>query len=283
MKKILLCTDGSEYSQVCASYAAEVVEATGATLDAVYVTDLRQFEVPLISDLSGSLGIQPYQGMLSQLKEIEGEKARVLEENVREVFRQRGVEEKVSFHHKTGLLVDSLEDLEKGADLVMLGKRGENADFATEHLGSTMERVVRASKKPCLVTSRSYQPIERALLAYDGGPSARKALSFLTDNPYYRKFSLHVVIVCEDPDKEEKAAGHLEEAEKTLRDGGLTDIRCQMLHGTPEDTIAQYVLDEDMELLIMGAYGHSRIRHLFIGSTTTEMIRRCKIPVLLFR
>jgi nucleotide-binding universal stress UspA family protein len=33
----------------------------------------------------------------------------------------------------------------------------------------------------------------------------------------------------------------------------------------------------------MGAYGHSRIRTLIIGSTTTEVIRSCLIPVLLFR
>jgi len=38
-----------------------------------------------------------------------------------------------------------------------------------------------------------------------------------------------------------------------------------------------------INLLVMGAYGHSRIRYLIIGSTTTEMIRTCKIPVLLFR
>jgi nucleotide-binding universal stress UspA family protein len=33
----------------------------------------------------------------------------------------------------------------------------------------------------------------------------------------------------------------------------------------------------------MGAYGHSRIRNLVIGSTTTSMIRNCRIPVMLFR
>jgi nucleotide-binding universal stress UspA family protein len=33
----------------------------------------------------------------------------------------------------------------------------------------------------------------------------------------------------------------------------------------------------------MGAYGHSRIRNFIIGSTTTEMVRSVKIPVMLFR
>ena len=71
-------------------------------------------------------------------------------------------------------------------------------------------------------------------------------------------------------------------AEKTMRDGGFSPI-CQMLHGDTEEAISSYVSTNDIGLLVMGAYGHSRIRYLIIGSTTTEMIRTCKVPVLLFR
>jgi nucleotide-binding universal stress UspA family protein len=35
--------------------------------------------------------------------------------------------------------------------------------------------------------------------------------------------------------------------------------------------------------VLMGAYGHSRIRHLVIGSTTTQILRSSNIPVLVFR
>ncbi|MDF1750857.1 MAG: universal stress protein, partial [Alphaproteobacteria bacterium] len=38
-----------------------------------------------------------------------------------------------------------------------------------------------------------------------------------------------------------------------------------------------------IDLLVMGAYGHSRIRNLIIGSTTSAMLRLCKIPVMMFR
>ncbi|MEO6054349.1 MAG: universal stress protein, partial [Chthoniobacterales bacterium] len=37
------------------------------------------------------------------------------------------------------------------------------------------------------------------------------------------------------------------------------------------------------QLLVMGAYGHSRIRQLMVGSTTTAMVRTCQVPVLMFR
>ena len=40
---------------------------------------------------------------------------------------------------------------------------------------------------------------------------------------------------------------------------------------------------EEHELLVMGAYGHSRLRSLILGATTTEMIRSYRVPVLIMR
>jgi nucleotide-binding universal stress UspA family protein len=47
--------------------------------------------------------------------------------------------------------------------------------------------------------------------------------------------------------------------------------------------IGDVVAQDHINLLVMGAYGHSSIRQLIVGSTTSEMIRTVKIPVLLFR
>jgi nucleotide-binding universal stress UspA family protein len=38
-----------------------------------------------------------------------------------------------------------------------------------------------------------------------------------------------------------------------------------------------------MHLLAMGAYGHSRIRQLIVGSTTTTLLRTSAVPVLILR
>jgi len=58
---------------------------------------------------------------------------------------------------------------------------------------------------------------------------------------------------------------------------------CSLLEGEPEKAIARYVQENKINLLMMGAYGHSRIRHLIIGSTTTQILRSSNIPVLVFR
>ncbi len=96
----------------------------------------------------------------------------------------------------------------------------------------------------------------------------------------FRDLDVHIVTVVSN--SEDDALKHLREAEKTMRAGGFSPI-CQMLHGETEEAISSYVATNDIGMLVMGAYGHSRIRYLIIGSTTTEMIRTCKVPVLLFR
>ena len=41
--------------------------------------------------------------------------------------------------------------------------------------------------------------------------------------------------------------------------------------------------DREIDLLVMGACGHSRIRSRIVGSTTTQLLRSCQIPLLLLR
>nr|WP_256973228.1 universal stress protein [Nostoc sp. T09] len=55
------------------------------------------------------------------------------------------------------------------------------------------------------------------------------------------------------------------------------------MHGEPEKIIGSYLETQEIDLLIMGAYGHSRIRHLAIGSTTAQILGSSHIPALLFR
>ena len=281
MKKLLICTDGSNYSQECCRYGAWLAKKTGASVEILYVTDLRQFEIPVMGDLSGSLGIQPYEAMTLQLKELEEHKSKFVKESALKIFKTEGLMDRTQFHHETGLLVDSIEEYANRADLILLGKRGENANFAKEHLGSMLERVVRAAKKPCLVTSRKFNPINRALISYDGGDSSRAALEFIKKSELFRSFNLHVVSVDEKHD-ENQAAAWLAEAEKILKESGITP-ECQVLSGDVETAVADYVDQAEIDLLIAGAYGHSRIRKFFIGSTTSELLRRCRIPVLCFR
>ncbi len=178
-----------------------------------------------------------------------------------------------------GDLLETVQEFEPEADLILIGKRGEAADFASLHLGSNLERVVRASHKPVLVASRAFKPVSSFLIAYDGGPSAEKAVDHIAGGHLFPGLACRLLMTGQ-PDAAMKAK--LEAAAAKLRAAGY-DVTAGIEAGQPDAVIARIVEQEGIGLLVMGAYGHSRIRTLIIGSTTTEMIRSCLIPVMLFR
>ncbi|MDX5350080.1 MAG: universal stress protein, partial [Paracoccaceae bacterium] len=55
------------------------------------------------------------------------------------------------------------------------------------------------------------------------------------------------------------------------------------LEGEPAEALLAHLEAGGHDLLVMGAYGHSRIRNLIIGSVTTQMLVGARLPVLLFR
>lgn len=286
MKKILLCTDGSAYSQISYEYAAWLAQRLDVTIEVLYVTDKRGEQAAQTADFSGSIGIDSYQQLLQELVEVESAKAKInhrrakiILDEAKQFLSDRQVDN-IKLTHETGFLVDLFHELEQDSDLIILGKRGENANFADEHLGANMERIVRSSHKPCLITPREFQPVNRVLLAYDGGKSCQRAIQYLTQSTAFKDLELHIITV--DTGNLEKAQQRLESARKIIETTQLNPVM-QLLSGNAEAEIEQYIAGKNIDLLIMGAYGHNRIRHLIIGSTTAQMLRNSHLPVLLFR
>ena len=284
--KIILCTDGSSYSQISYEYTAWLATRIDIEIEVLYVTDLRKEKAVRRPDFSGSIGVDAYQQLLDKLVTIESDRAKINQKRAKYILEQaetflasRGVN-KIKLTHKTGFLIDLFPKFESNADLIILGKRGENANFATEHLGVNMERLVRSSHKPCLVTPRKFKPVSKVLLAYDGGESCQKALNHIINSPLFINLELHIITVANRDKK--ISLQHLKTAEKIATLANL-EPTCQLLTGEPEEKMQRYVENHDIDFLIMGAYGHSRIRHLVIGSTTAQMLRSSHIPVLLFR
>ncbi len=72
-------------------------------------------------------------------------------------------------------------------------------------------------------------------------------------------------------------------ARERLEQGGYT-VHTDIVAGEPEQVICSTVrAEEGATLLVIGAYGHSRVRQFIVGSTTTTMVRTCHVPVLMFR
>lgn len=286
MTSVLALIDGSKYSQSVCDHAAWVAKRGEYKLQLLHVLGRRE-GMSDATNLSGSIGLGARKALLEELAELDGKKAKLVKQRGRAILddAKKRVEDlgvtNVSAALRHGQFISTMQELESDAELLVIGKRGEASKFDMEHLGSNLERVVRSSRKPVLVASRAFQPVHRMLIAFDGGTSSMKAVEQIAANPIF--FSgIECLLINAIPDDGEESPQQLNNAVALLERAGLK-AEAQIRRGKPEEVIACMVVLENIDLLVMGAYGHSRIRNLIIGSTTTQMVRLCRIPVLLFR
>jgi nucleotide-binding universal stress UspA family protein len=276
--KIIALVDGSPYEHSVCALAGWAGMRMGASVEALHVLGRREAGA---QDLSGSIRLGARSALLEELAALDATRAklvmqrgRAILEDAKLVLAAAGVSE-VTTRLRQG---DLLEEIGTGADMIVVGKRGEAADFAKGHLGSNLERIVRGAKTPVLVAARAFAPVEKVLVAYDGGASALRAVEHVANSALYAGLDIVVVSVGEGA----AIAGGLADAQSRLRAAGH-NAQVRQVSGQPDKVLAQMVAEGGFGMLVMGAYGHSRIRNLIIGSTTTEMIRSCKVPVMLLR
>jgi nucleotide-binding universal stress UspA family protein len=282
-QKIIAFVDGSIYSASVCEHAAWVASRTGWAVEILHVLGRREGAAK--TDLSGSIALGARTTLLEELAELDAQRAKLVShrgrailEDARAIVDKAGVTE-ITTRLRQGDIVDTLAEQEAGAELVLIGKRGEAADFAKGHLGSNLERIVRASHRPILVAARAFRPVSKVLVAWDGGPSAIRAVDHIARSALYQGLAVTVATV---GSASETARKGLEDACAMLAAAGL-DAGTEILSGQPETALGELVERAPYDLLVMGAYGHSRIRSLIIGSTTTAMLRSCKVPVVLVR
>ena len=284
MPTLLACTDGSTYAPSVYDHAAWAAQRLGASIHVLHLIDPHH-ETAETANYTGTIGLGAKTALMEELVQLEATKARLAQARGRALLdaarahlTAAGITTIVA-DQKHGSLADSIETYDAAADLVVIGKRGENTSLDFKHLGSNLERVVRTCRHPVLVAARAFKPIRRVLLAYDAGPSANRAVDHLAATPLLQGCSVHLLSV--GPGDARLSAGRTA-AEAKLRAAGY-DVKSEFLPGHPIEIIAETVKTDGINLLVMGAYGHMHIRHLLIGSTTATLLRTCPIPALLFR
>ncbi|MGY6550287.1 MAG: universal stress protein [Erythrobacter sp.] len=283
MEFILAAIDASAHATGVCQYAAWAAQRLDLPIELLHVVQ-RQDAVAARRDLSGAIGLGVKSELMEELVRLSEEtsraeiaKGRVLLAAAEQIVREAGADN-VTTLHRHGGVVETILEREENARIVIMGRRGTDHEFATDQIGSIIERAVRASVKPVLIVSRQFTRPDHVVFAYDASPAARRALERLANSPLFA--GLAVTIVMAEAQGAAKQA-LLAEAEAAFAPDhpvtGVLDAR------KPEVVIAEVVAARENPLLLMGAYGHSPLRRLFIGSTTTEMIRTIHVPILLVR
>ncbi|TYB83700.1 universal stress protein [Oceaniovalibus sp. ACAM 378] len=283
MDKILALLDGSAYSESVCHHTAWIAKKLNAGVDAMHVLGRREGAAP--TDLSGALGFGARSALLKELSSLDEQRAKLAQakghailEDAKTILKQDGVQP-VNLKLRKGDLLEAVREVENDIRAITIGKRGEGSDFASGHLGSNLERIVRTSKVPVFVASREFRTISKVLVAYDGSASAKVAIERMSTSPVFKDLDICVLCIGQDEARAQKIA---EEAVAKLHDADITAIP-RSAAGEPEEVLGKLISEDGFDLLVMGAYGPSRIRHLIIGSTTTAMIQTVRIPVLLYR
>lgn len=281
MKSILVPMGNTENSRQALRAAVMLAEKSGAVIRGIHVSDLRKsrdeyknaMPYPTISpDLNQSIMEKRMESIITEMDEET--------ENVREIFQEviGDFEGKTEFIFRTGDLAEIVLAEEKSADLIIMGKSREVDNPETPVLSSYARAIIQKSYRSALVVSSGYMPGDRILLSYGGSPIAGKALiesaRFATLLGAKKIFAL-----CVNEDFE-NASPMLETVEKYL---AAYEIEVEKIwkKTSVSDGIITSVNDHNINLLIMGAYGHESWKEFIFGSNTQKVIEKLDIPMLL--
>ncbi|AZZ91775.1 universal stress protein [Hahella sp. KA22] len=282
-KTVLACIDGSNFSRAVCDYAAWIAQRVGAPLKLLHNIEHR--EAPAVSDLTGSIGLGSREKLLAELTDLEQRRSKILLQEGKlmlEAAKERVIAAGVSdpvVNQRHGGLTEALIELEDDIGVLVMGIRGEEHENQAGRVGAHLETIIRSLHRPVLVVNGEFSAPQRIMLAYDGSEAAGKALNMVAESPLYKGLCCHVVHVSRDGKANEQV---LEQAVQRLRNAGV-DVVASKLTGAVEQELCDYQRQHDIDLTVMGAYSHTRLRELLLGSFTAKMLTMTQKPLLLLR
>ncbi len=286
MTKIIACIDGSKAATAVCDAAAWVSQQLNASLALLHVLDKTEYPTQQAhSNYSGNIGLSSRESLLEELVALDEQRSKLALEHGKHLLQaakhrveQDGVAD-VSVHQRHGNLLETLAEMEADMRLLVMGRQGEAHNDETHAIGSHLENVVRTLHKPILVALPEFKAPKNFMLAYDGSATAKSTLEKIADSPLLKKLPCHLVMVA---DATHQLEAELSAAGARLRNAGF-EVSTAMRSGAVQPTLQTYQQEQEIDLLVMGAYGHSRIRQFLVGSNTAKMVRLSDIPLLLLR
>ena len=283
MPLILTCTDGSIYGPSIYQHAAWAALRLDAEVELLHVIEHHREHADTL-DLSGAIGFNASAELTEELAKLEEAQSRVRAPERQShpgggppATGRRRCRPRRSHPTSWNTRGNASKSWSRARTSWSWESGGEHG--AEGPLGEHLEALVRISQRPVLVANLTFRPIHRILIAFDDSPSSRKAVEHVTASPLLRGLECHLIMVGQSDAAHERA---LIEARDQLTRAGFSVI-AQLLPGKATVVIGDKVRSTGIDLLMMGAYGHSHIREFIVGSTTTRLIQTCAVPVLLFR
>jgi len=138
----------------------------------------------------------------------------------------------------------------------------------------------------------------RVLFAVDGSKCSLRALDYLAKHEWLTQHDGLTVFTVVPPLTQRAVAMagaalthgyYADEAEHALQpvrqalDDPKAKVAFDWSTGQPGEEIARKAQDEEFDLVLMGSHGQTALANVVLGSVATQVLARCKVPVLLIR
>jgi len=282
MTNVIACIDGSKATLAVCDASGWAAEQLTAPVTLLHVLDKSAYSTEL--NLSGNIGLGTREHLLAEMVELEERRGKLALERAK--YMLQDAKTRVFERHPTvdidtlqrhGEVVETLFEQASDARLVVMGRQGEQ--HQEQAIGSYLESVIRTLTQPILVVMAEFIVPKRFIFAYDGSATAKKALNQVASSPLLKGLECHLVMVS---DNQSQAETELTAVADVLSEADFNVVTA-VCQGEVQTALEAYQLAHQIDLMVMGAYGHSRIREFFVGSNTTKMISKSNIPLLLLR
>ncbi|TDL30295.1 universal stress protein [Jeotgalibacillus sp. S-D1] len=281
---ILACIDGSAVTESVCDYAAWYASRLNLPVGLLHVSD-----VPASTrrDLSGAIGINSRQLLLEELTQLDEQRAKIANSYSNALVKDAkshiqssfdGVD--VNVYQRHGKLLPAIEHFNTKNRVIVMGRRGEDHKDSRINIGSQIETVARASSVPVLICSEKFKTPNSYMIAFDGSKTAIKAVDMIAKSPLLKGLQGHIVMIGND---DATSKHSLVMATEKLTTSGFTVEAHHLTASDAVDGLLAFQQQNAVDIIVIGAYGHSKFQQLFVGSTTTKIIAKTLSPVILIR
>lgn len=280
--QIIACIDGSTPSTAVCDWAAWAAVKLQIPLTLLHTLD-NPSKVSH-ANLTGTIGLGSREQLLKELTALDEQRNKIALQHGKHLLEEAhhrivadGIKEARCLQ-RHGSLIETLLALEHETKLMVIGRQREQTQSHASQIGSQLETIIRTLHCPILIALPDFNAPKEVMFAFDASPSANKVLNSLMEHSHLlESVTCHLVMA----NKNSHEAAFLG-AKKSLEEVGI-DVIGARLEGEVESVLSDYAELHPIDLLIMGAFGHSKIRQFFVGSTTNHMLHTTKIPLLLLR
>jgi nucleotide-binding universal stress UspA family protein len=272
IQSILIATDGSESAHSAEAYGVALATRLRASVVALSVIEER-VALGLRAD---ALGIAP--GPVTAAESFLKVRAEAAVKRVADASRAKDCD--CSVEASRGIADDRIVERGLGVQLIVLGRDGEHAQARTVLIGSTVDGVLRKTRKSALVVPSGAELGGPVVLAFDGSPGSRAAARLAVDLAQRFGQGIHVFVDSKDKGR---AAARFDEVRRLL---GLAHVPVRESNSTlgrPDVKVVDLAKSARAGLIVMGAFGRNRISDYFIGSNASAVVRTSPVAVLLAR